>query len=179
MLAAVLSNFGQQSAASKPMKQTRVHIVVTLRATSKCQRWSHSPTSTSPGRSSGPCRSAVVSDMKRISEIGGIAPPICPRESASRWHADFVSIAKGSTSQADKCIATQGEDSAMRHPPRLIVPPLLLNSVNSLCVGSSTHSALASSPSEDYLTVVAGQRQWIATTNCAGCPRPAPRQLCE
>ena len=28
----------------------------------------------------------------------------------------------------------------------------------------------ASSPSEDYLTAFAGQRQWIATTNCAGCP---------
>ena len=26
-----------------------------------------------------------------------------------------------------------------------------------------------SSPSEDYLTAFAGQRQWIATTNCAGC----------
>ncbi len=29
---------------------------------------------------------------------------------------------------------------------------------------------LASSPSEDYLAVLAGQRQWIATTNFAGCP---------
>ena len=27
-----------------------------------------------------------------------------------------------------------------------------------------------SSPSEDYLAVLAGQRQWIATTNFAGCP---------
>ena len=26
------------------------------------------------------------------------------------------------------------------------------------------------SPSEDYLAVLAGQRQWIATTNFAGCP---------
>ena len=28
----------------------------------------------------------------------------------------------------------------------------------------------SSSPSEDYLAVLAGQRQWIATTNFAGCP---------
>ena len=33
---------------------------------------------------------------------------------------------------------------------------------------------LASSPSEDYLTVLAGQRQWIATTNFAGCPGRPP-----
>ena len=32
----------------------------------------------------------------------------------------------------------------------------------------------ASSPSEDYLTVLAGQRQWIATTNFAGCPSRPP-----
>ena len=32
----------------------------------------------------------------------------------------------------------------------------------------------ASSPSEDYLTVLAGQRQWIATTNFAGCPGRPP-----
>ena len=31
-----------------------------------------------------------------------------------------------------------------------------------------------SSPSEDYLTVLAGQRQWIATTNFAGCPGRPP-----
>ena len=31
-----------------------------------------------------------------------------------------------------------------------------------------------SSPSEDYLTVLAGQRQWIATTNFAGCPGRRP-----
>ena len=31
-----------------------------------------------------------------------------------------------------------------------------------------------SSPSEDYLTVLAGQRQWIATTNFAGCPSRPP-----
>ena len=31
-----------------------------------------------------------------------------------------------------------------------------------------------SSPSEDYLAVLAGQRQWIATTNCAGCPGRPP-----
>ena len=31
-------------------------------------------------------------------------------------------------------------------------------------------STRPSSPSEDYLTVLAGQRQWIATTNFAGCP---------
>ena len=37
-----------------------------------------------------------------------------------------------------------------------------------LVVGSS------SSPSEDYLTVLAGQRQWIATTNFAGCPGRPP-----
>ena len=30
------------------------------------------------------------------------------------------------------------------------------------------------SPSEDYLTVLAGQRQWIATTNFAGCPGRPP-----
>ena len=29
---------------------------------------------------------------------------------------------------------------------------------------------IPSSPSEDYLAVLAGQRQWIATTNFAGCP---------
>ena len=34
--------------------------------------------------------------------------------------------------------------------------------------------ARASSPSEDYLTVLAGQRQWIATTNFAGCPGRPP-----
>ena len=28
--------------------------------------------------------------------------------------------------------------------------------------------------SEDYLTAFAGQRQWIATTNCAGCPGQPP-----
>ena len=32
----------------------------------------------------------------------------------------------------------------------------------------------SSSPSEDYLTVLAGQRQWIATTNFAGCPGRPP-----
>ena len=32
----------------------------------------------------------------------------------------------------------------------------------------------SSSPSEDYLTVLAGQRQWIATTNFAGCPARPP-----
>ena len=32
----------------------------------------------------------------------------------------------------------------------------------------------ASSPSEDYLAVLAGQRQWIATTNFAGCPSRPP-----
>ena len=31
-----------------------------------------------------------------------------------------------------------------------------------------------SSPSEDYLAVLAGQRQWIATTNFAGCPSRPP-----
>ena len=35
------------------------------------------------------------------------------------------------------------------------------------------HTA-SSSPSEDYLTVLAGQRQWIATTNFAGCPGRPP-----
>ena len=30
--------------------------------------------------------------------------------------------------------------------------------------------SLPSSPSEDYLAVLGGQRQWIATTNFAGCP---------
>ena len=34
--------------------------------------------------------------------------------------------------------------------------------------------ARASSPSEDYLTALAGQRQWIATTNFAGCPSRPP-----
>ena len=34
-----------------------------------------------------------------------------------------------------------------------------------------------SSPSEDYLTVLAGQRQWIATTNFAGCPGRPPDSL--
>ena len=33
---------------------------------------------------------------------------------------------------------------------------------------------LPSSPSEDYLTVLASQRQWIATTNCVGCPSRPP-----
>ena len=37
-----------------------------------------------------------------------------------------------------------------------------------------TNPSLASSPSEDYLTVLAGQRQWIATTNFAGCPGRPP-----
>ena len=32
----------------------------------------------------------------------------------------------------------------------------------------------SSSPSEDYLAVLAGQRQWIATTNFAGCPGRPP-----
>ena len=32
----------------------------------------------------------------------------------------------------------------------------------------------SSSPSEDYLTVLAGQRQWIAATNFAGCPGRPP-----
>ena len=32
----------------------------------------------------------------------------------------------------------------------------------------------SSSPSEDYLAVLAGQRQWIATTNFAGCPSRPP-----
>ena len=32
----------------------------------------------------------------------------------------------------------------------------------------------SSSPSEDYLTVLAGQRQWTATTNFAGCPGRPP-----
>ena len=32
----------------------------------------------------------------------------------------------------------------------------------------------SSSPSEDYLTALAGQRQWIATTNFAGCPGRPP-----
>ena len=27
---------------------------------------------------------------------------------------------------------------------------------------------------EDYLTALAGQRQWIVTTNCAGCPGQPP-----
>ena len=31
-----------------------------------------------------------------------------------------------------------------------------------------------SSSSEDYLAVLAGQRQWIATTNFAGCPGRPP-----
>ena len=35
-------------------------------------------------------------------------------------------------------------------------------------------ATIASSPSEDYLTVLAGQRQWIATTNFAGCPGRPP-----
>ena len=35
-------------------------------------------------------------------------------------------------------------------------------------------AAFPSSPSEDYLTVLAGQRQWIATTNFAGCPGRPP-----
>ena len=38
--------------------------------------------------------------------------------------------------------------------------------------GKSNRSS--SSPSEDYLTVLAGQRQWIATINCAGCPGQIP-----
>ena len=33
-----------------------------------------------------------------------------------------------------------------------------------------TKVPVASSPSEDYLAVLAGQRQWIVTTNFAGCP---------
>ena len=35
---------------------------------------------------------------------------------------------------------------------------------------STARQFLTSSPSEDYLAVLAGQRQWIATTNFAGCP---------
>ena len=34
----------------------------------------------------------------------------------------------------------------------------------------TARTASTSSPSEDYLAVLAGQRQWIATTNFAGCP---------
>ena len=39
---------------------------------------------------------------------------------------------------------------------------------------SLAEDQLPSSPSEDYLTALAGQRQWIATTNCAGCPGQPP-----
>ena len=39
---------------------------------------------------------------------------------------------------------------------------------------TETEAVSASSPSEDYLTVLAGQRQWIATTNFAGCPGRPP-----
>ena len=35
----------------------------------------------------------------------------------------------------------------------------------------------ASSPSEDYLAALAGQRQWIATTNFAGCPGQPPNSF--
>ena len=41
--------------------------------------------------------------------------------------------------------------------------------VKEVFTGYQPHSQ-TSSPSEDYLAVLAGQRQWIATTNCAGCP---------
>ena len=37
-----------------------------------------------------------------------------------------------------------------------------------------TSGVSPSSPSEDNLTVHAGQRQWIATTNCAGCAGRPP-----
>ena len=40
--------------------------------------------------------------------------------------------------------------------------------------GSIYVSSLTSSPSEDYLTVLAGRRQWIATTNFTGCPSGPP-----
>ena len=42
---------------------------------------------------------------------------------------------------------------------------------DALNTGEATAS---SSPSEDYLTVLAGQRQWIAATNFAGCPGRPP-----
>ena len=41
-------------------------------------------------------------------------------------------------------------------------------------ISASDLSGRASSPSEDYLTVLACQRQWIATTNFAGCPSRPP-----
>ena len=39
---------------------------------------------------------------------------------------------------------------------------------------SPSSPSFPSSPSEDYLTVLAGQRQWIATTNFAGCAGRPP-----
>ena len=47
---------------------------------------------------------------------------------------------------------------------------------NASGTGTRDHSVHvgASSPSEDYLTVLAGQRQWIATTDLAGWPGRPP-----
>ena len=47
---------------------------------------------------------------------------------------------------------------------------------NAVAAASVANTApfFPSSPSEDYLAVLAGQRQWIATTNFAGCPSRPP-----
>ena len=63
--------------------------------------------------------------------------------------------------------------------------PVFVNSSNQAKASNNPLSRIAkwyssepyrppSSPSEDYLTVLAGQRQWIATTNFAGCPGRPP-----
>ena len=53
-------------------------------------------------------------------------------------------------------------------PGRIVIEPVRAAS----CANYSSNDS--SSPSEDYLTAFAGQRQWIATTNCAGCPGQPP-----
>ena len=47
---------------------------------------------------------------------------------------------------------------------------ILLRILHEAPLPNAADSSQTSSPSEDYLAVVAGQRQWIATTNFAGCP---------
>ena len=51
-----------------------------------------------------------------------------------------------------------------------IVDPVLTQVVAEVHCGQGCHIRVPRSPSEDYLAVLAGQRQWIATTNFAGCP---------
>ena len=51
---------------------------------------------------------------------------------------------------------------------------LLAKAVAALLRSGLVDFPTPSSPTEDYLAVLAGQRQWIATTNCAGCPGRPP-----